>query len=88
MTHALKTWPKYYQEITSGDKTFELRKFDRPFKVGDTLLLQEFEPRTDGYGYTGNEIKKVITHILYNADELGLMKDYAILSFKDIEPNY
>lgn len=40
MTHALKTWPQYWDDITKGLKTFELTKDDRPYKVGDGLILQ------------------------------------------------
>jgi len=41
MTHALKCWPEYYKAIESGEKTFDLRKDDRPFKVGDTVICIE-----------------------------------------------
>jgi len=43
MTHALKTWPEYFQAVAERGKTFEVRKADRPFKVGETLLLQEWD---------------------------------------------
>lgn len=45
MEHDLKCWPKYYEYVASGDKTFEVRRNDRDFRVGDTLLLREYEPR-------------------------------------------
>ena len=37
-THQLKTWPEYFASIIDGTKMFEVRKADRSFKVGDTLL--------------------------------------------------
>ena len=37
MTHALKTWTKFYSEICRWEKNFEVRKFDRPFKIGEKL---------------------------------------------------
>lgn len=44
MTHYLKTCPQFYKEVKAGNKTFELRKNDRDYKVGDILVLQEYNP--------------------------------------------
>jgi ASC-1-like (ASCH) protein len=44
MLHALKTVQPFFNQVKEGKKTFELRKFDRPFKPGDTLILQEWNP--------------------------------------------
>lgn len=86
MTHALKTWPQYFKDIASGEKTFELRKDDRPFQVGDILLLQEWGG-TESAGYTGKEETRIISYILRDASALGLKKDYCIIGFKGID-NY
>lgn len=50
--HELKSWPKYFADVWSGKKLFELRKNDRNFKVGDCLWLRKFEPcdHCNGYG--------------------------------------
>jgi len=52
MVHDLKTWPLYFAAVSSGKKTFEIRKNDRDFKVGDILILKEFIPckQCDGGG--------------------------------------
>lgn len=42
--HELKCRPEYFQRIVSGQKTFEVRKNDRNYQVGDTLVLKEFDP--------------------------------------------
>lgn len=84
MTHALKTWPEFYQKVVSGEKTFEFRKNDRPFKVGDTLLLQEFDPLKSEY--TGNEHSVIITYILINAPgSENIIKGFIIMSIKEKE---
>lgn len=49
MRHELKTWPIFYNAILDGTKTFECRKNDRDFKVGDTLVLKEFDPEAPVY---------------------------------------
>lgn len=41
MIHQLKCEAKYFEEICSGQKTFEVRKNDRNFHVGDYLALNE-----------------------------------------------
>lgn len=66
MIHDLKIWPEFFSRLESGEKRFEIRKNDRGFSVGDTLLLREFEPvrgRPGGDGtYTGN---RAMAHVLY-----------------------
>jgi hypothetical protein len=42
--HTLKTWPSFFQAIRDGAKTFEVRRNDRDFEVGDTLNLVEWDP--------------------------------------------
>lgn len=86
MTHALKTWPEFYKEIESGNKTFEIQRNDRPFKIGDTLLLQEWDNKRDEY--TGKETKRQITYILKgDVNKFGLFADFCVMSIKEIE-NY
>ena len=52
--HELKTWPPFFQDIKDEKKTFDVRPDDRNFKVGDYLLLWEWNP--DAEDYTGREI--------------------------------
>lgn len=42
--HELKCLPEYFSRIQSGQKTFEIRKNDRDFQVGDILILKEHKP--------------------------------------------
>lgn len=79
-THELKTWPEYYAEVLNGNKTFELRKMDRDFKVGDELILREYFPSSQVY--SGRECIKQISYIL-RGGTFGLEKDYCILGLRD-----
>lgn len=81
MTHALKTWKEFYSLLEKGDKTFELRKDDRPFEVGDILLAQEYDKEKKEY--SGKENPFVITFILRDAEALGLKKGYCVLGIKE-----
>lgn len=77
MTHALKSWPEYFKAIESGTKTFDLRKDDRPYVVGDTVLMQEFDPVENGY--SGDEVILSISYILRDAPKFGLKSGFCIL---------
>lgn len=39
--HELKCYSEYFSRIQSGQKTFEIRKNDRDYQVGDILILTE-----------------------------------------------
>lgn len=58
MTHDLKIKPEYFEQVQLGFKTFEVRKNDRNFQVGDKLLLKEWSG-----GYTGRKIECLVTYI-------------------------
>ncbi|RKJ45990.1 DUF3850 domain-containing protein, partial [Butyricicoccus sp. 1XD8-22] len=47
--HELKIYPEYFKEVICGKKTFEIRRNDRGYKVGDILSLKEFDPKTNEY---------------------------------------
>ena len=55
--------PKYFDLISSGKKKFELRVADFDIKVGDTLILEEFDPKKKKY--TGRKMKKKVSYKLY-----------------------
>lgn len=38
-THTVKSWVHFFDAIESGNKKHDLRKNDRNYKVGDTLIL-------------------------------------------------
>lgn len=42
--HKLKTLPEYFEAMRNGTKTFDIRRDDRGFMVGDVLILQEWDP--------------------------------------------
>jgi hypothetical protein len=74
--HELKTHPPYFAAVKSGEKNFEIRVNDRDFKVGDTLLLCEYEP--DAKRYTGNTIERKVTYIAQGV--FGLPENVCVMS--------
>ena len=76
MTHELKIIAEYLNAIMEGTKTFEIRKNDRNFKLGDHLLLRAWSPIFEKY--TGGLIEVRITYISYFNQKEG----YVVMSIK------
>jgi hypothetical protein len=75
-THLLKTIQPYFDDISLGKKPFELRKNDRNFKLGDIILLIEYNPVSDQI------IPKIIaTRVTYfmGDNHAGIEQGYCIL---------
>lgn len=79
--HRLKTWPVYFSKLLTGNKTFELRKNDRDFKVGDILVLEEFASETKEF--SGRSLEFQITYILELDAYLGLDSNFVILGIRE-----
>jgi hypothetical protein len=88
MRHQLKTDPVVFDDVVEGRKTFEIRKDDRNYQVGDELLLRKTE-------YTGEEMSKgkpleftgdfwtvTVKHIL-RGPIYGLADGWCIMSIED-----
>ncbi len=78
MIHELKILPDFYRAVVSGEKTFELRKNDRNFKVGDFVVLKEW---TALQGYLGPTHTVRIKYVLENVPWYGLKEGYCIFSW-------
>ena len=68
--HKLKLAACYYADSASGIKTFEIRKNDRDFRVGDILELREWVGEEGMGRYSGETHWKIITYILDDAEYL------------------
>ena len=71
-----KTWPKYFQLIVDGKKTYELRVADFKCNEGDVLALREWDPQTKEY--TGREIEKEVSYV-------GKVNDMKFWNKEDVE---
>jgi hypothetical protein len=83
--HAVKSWPQFFRTISSGERTHELRKNDRNYKIGDYLDLQEYDPEKQLY--TGRTLKVFVTSITSLEEPCavsgaGLHPEYCILSIR------
>ena len=88
-THYLKSWPQFFAPIRQGTRTHELRRNDRDFRVGDLLVLQEYNPETQSY--TGGKCRVEVTSMTSFAQPCavsgeGLNPDFCILSVRLVSP--
>ena len=78
MVHRIKTVQPYFGDMKTGLKTFESRKDDRNYQVGDILVLLEYDPRTDTY--SGDVLVKRVT---YKLPETACSPGYCVLQTED-----
>lgn len=87
--HELETKYEYLVEIALGNKTFELRKNDRDYQVGDLIHFIAIDikqsDKLDNGLYIGQDDLYKITYILKNVEQYGLDKDYCILAIRKLE---
>lgn len=88
-THELKTWPSFFTAILERRKTFEVRRNDRDFAVGDRLVLKEYDPSPlnrkfvgfTGGEYTGRALGADVTYVMQGGN-FGLDPDYVVLGIR------
>lgn len=69
-----KIWPEYFEGVVSGKKKYELRLNDFLITEGDTLILEEWDPKTKEY--TGRKIEKKVAYVgKFNIDKLFWSKE-------------
>lgn len=68
-----KSWPEIFRLMKSGVKKFDARVADFKIKKGDTLLLEEYDPKKKKY--TGRTLKKKVRYVLkFNLNSFGQRK--------------
>lgn len=79
MIHELKTWNEYFEEVFMGHKTFEIRKNDRDFKKGDTLILKEWDNFRETF--TGRKLARTVTYV-FEGGSFGLEKGFVVMAIQ------
>jgi ASC-1-like (ASCH) protein len=79
MIHELKTWNEYFEEVFMGHKTFEVRKNDRDFKKGDTLILKEWDNVRETF--TGRKLARNVTYV-FEGGSFGLEKGFVVMAIQ------
>ena len=79
--------PDFYDLVNSNKKNFELRLNEFEVNEGDTLILEEWDPRTKEY--TGRTIEREVGYVLkfklndFGQEELIKEKGLVVFSLKD-----
>lgn len=93
MIHFLKQWPQYFEQIRLKRKTFEIRKDDRGFMLGDQLCLEEWIPLDESlpdhaavgmHGSTGRFLMTGPIPYIMRGPSFGLAVGHVIMSIVDI----
>lgn len=77
--HRLKLAKMFFDAVDTGKKSFELRKNDRNYQIGDILELHEMNDGAE----TGRVTKKQVVYILEGFK--GLEEGYCILGLDEVE---
>lgn len=77
--HFIKCQPEYFQAQLDGVKNFEIRKDDRHYKVGDKVILMEYDAKKTLY--TGRRVIVQVTYITEYMQKTG----YIVMGTKFIE---
>ena len=87
--HTVNSWQSYFKIIVDSRKLHDVRnRSERDYKVGDRMLLREYDPFEAKY--TGRSQGVEITYITDRATPCAfssaiLNRDFAILSVKKVE---
>ena len=87
IVHNLKIKEMYADEVLSGRKTFEVRKDDRGYAVGDKIKFSVINNASSVW-YVSHDLSQkeyVITYILRNTEYVK--KGYAVLAIKEVTTN-
>lgn len=77
-THNIKCWPPYFGAISRKEKNFDVRRDDRGYQKGDTVVLREWDPKT--VRFTGNDEHRKIKFVL-TGGQFGIEPGYVVLGF-------
>jgi hypothetical protein len=79
--HILKCDSEYFLAVTKGIKTFEIRKNDRGFICGDTIVLAESVSGKE----TGRRSNKYLITFILRGGQYGLLPGYIAMQLRELK---
>ena len=58
--HEIKIAPEYFEPVFTGRKNFEVRKNDRGYRAGDSVIMREWSLE---HGYSGRVVCREIGYV-------------------------
>lgn len=83
--HELKTWPEYWDAVRSGRKTFEVRRNDRGFRLGDILELVRWCPHCGFASPAADGVRMLRRRVIYIFDggSLGVEPGFVLMGIRE-----
>ncbi len=87
--HHVRSWPKFFEPISLGQRAHELRRNDRNYEVGDIVHLHEYLPFEARYT---KRMQSVRIQSVTSAEapcavsDEGLHPDFIIFSIQVLSP--
>lgn len=82
-THEIKLNVKFCDDVLNGIKTFEIRKNDRNYKVGDLIKFLPWDPSSSKYAI--HEVHDKTYKIKYILSGYGLQDGYIAMVIEDVD---
>lgn len=83
--HRVKCYDRWFAEVTTGLKSFEIRRNDRGYEVGDLIELNE----TRDAEYTGRAALYKITNVMPDTDfPDGIKSGFAVIGIQPVTGIY
>ena len=84
-THEIKLNVEFCDDVLNGIKTFEIRKNDRNYKVGDLIKFLPWDPSSSKYAI--HEVHDKTYKIKYILSGYGLQDGYIAMVIEGVEKN-
>ena len=79
--HFVNIYEEYFKDVVEGSKSFELRRNDRSYKVGDFVCMREVVRNSCRKSFTGRYVVVEITRLWSLADLSEDLADYVMFTF-------
>ncbi|WP_065755239.1 DUF3850 domain-containing protein [Bradyrhizobium paxllaeri] len=85
--HHVKCWRVFFDDMQTGRKSFDVRRDDRDYQIGDIMNFKEWAPAETRY--TGRETRKLITYIVHAGEGsfaplAGLKPGFCVLGLVEV----
>ena len=79
--HVLKTIQPFFDDVLTGRKTFELRRTDRDFHVGDLLLLRDYDAIHETF--SGRTVTRRVSYVMPLGFWVDGASDYVVMGLSE-----
>lgn len=78
--HVLKTLSEYWDAVERGEKTFEVRRDDRGFQRGDTVVLARSDRLASGAVFETHKRLRFTIGWILTGGQFGIEPGYVVFS--------